>query len=82
MFSRREFLQLSAAAAAITGFSANLTRLAAQQKLSQDDLLKFDSKGQITLLHLTDIHGQLKPLYFRPPSENFGVGAFFISHSK
>ncbi|MGI9409049.1 MAG: metallophosphoesterase, partial [Hyphomicrobiaceae bacterium] len=76
MFSRREFLQLSAAAAAITGFSANLTRLAAQQKLSQDDLLKFDSKGQITILHLTDIHGQLKPLYFRPPSENFGVGAF------
>ena len=76
MFSRREFLQLSAAAAAVTGFSGNLSRVAAQQKLSQDDLLKFDSKGQITLLHLTDIHGQLKPLYFRPPSENFGVGAF------
>ena len=76
MFSRREFLQLSAATAAVTGFSGNLSRVAARQKLSQDDLLKFDSKGQITLLHLTDIHGQLKPLYFRPPSENFGVGAF------
>jgi hypothetical protein len=26
----------------------------AQQKLTQDDLLKFDSKGQVTLLHFTD----------------------------
>ncbi len=76
MFSRREFLQLSAVTAAITGASGNLTRLAAQQALTQDDLLKFDSKGQVTLLHMTDIHGQLKPVYFRPPSENFGVGAF------
>ncbi|HRY06401.1 MAG TPA: thiosulfohydrolase SoxB [Hyphomicrobiaceae bacterium] len=76
MHSRRDFLQLAAVTAALTGFSGNLTRLAAQQKLSQADLLKFDSKGQVTLLHLTDIHAQLKPIYFRPPSENFGVGAF------
>lgn len=76
MVSRREFLQLAAVTAAITGASGNLTRLAAQQKLAQDDLLRFDSKGQITILHLTDVHGQLKPVYFRPPSENFGVGAF------
>ncbi len=76
MHSRRDFLQLAAVTAAITGLSGNLTRLAAQQKLSQADLLKFDSKGQVTLLHLTDIHAQLKPIYFRPPSENFGVGAF------
>ena len=76
MLSRRDFLQHAAVVAAITGFSSNLTRVAAQQKLTQEDLLKFDSKGQVTLLHVTDIHGQLKPLYFRPPSENFGVGAF------
>ena len=49
---------------------------AAKQKLNLDDLLQFDSKGQITLLHLTDIHGQLKPVYFRPPSENFGIGKY------
>lgn len=76
MFSRRDFLQWAAVTASITGFSGNLTKAAAQQKLTQDDLLNFDSKGQITLLHFTDVHGQLKPLYFRPPSENFGVGAF------
>jgi len=76
MFSRRDFLQFSAATAAITGLSANLTRVAAQQSLTQNDLLKFDNTGQLTLLHLTDIHAQLKPVYFRPPSENYGVGAF------
>jgi sulfur-oxidizing protein SoxB len=76
MFTRRDFLQYAAATAAITGFSGNLTRLAAQQRLTQDDLLQFDAKGQVTLLHITDIHAQLKPLYFRPPSENYGVGAF------
>ncbi len=76
MFTRRDFLQWAAVTASITGFSGSLTKVAAQQKLTQDDLLKFDSKGQVTLLHVTDIHGQLKPLYFRPPSENYGVGAF------
>ena len=76
MFSRRDFLQYAAATAAVTGLSTKLTRVAAQQQLTQDDLLNFDSKGQLTLLHITDIHAQLKPVYFRPPSENYGVGAF------
>ena len=76
MFTRRDFLQYSAVAAALTGFGGNLTKVAAQQRLTQQDLLQFDSRGKLTLLHLTDIHAQLKPVYFRPPSENFGVGAF------
>jgi sulfur-oxidizing protein SoxB len=76
MLSRRDFLQFAAVTAAATGMSGNLARAAAQQTLTQDSLLEFDAKGQVTLLHLTDIHAQLMPLYFRPPSENFGVGAF------
>lgn len=76
MFTRRDFLQYSAVAAAVTGFGGNLSKVAAQQSITQQDLLKFDSRGKLTLLHLTDIHAQLKPVYFRPPSENFGVGAF------
>ncbi|MEX3008128.1 thiosulfohydrolase SoxB [Hoeflea sp. TYP-13] len=76
MFSRRDFLQWAAVAAATTGYTSGLTRVAAQQKITQDDLLKFDAKGNVTLLHFTDVHAQLKPIYFRPPSENFGVGAF------
>ena len=76
MRSRREFLQMAGVSAAYFGTSTSFARAAAQQRLTQDDLLKFDAKGQVTLLHLTDMHGQLKPVYFRPPSENFGVGAF------
>jgi len=77
MFSRRDFLQWAAVAGTFaTGYSAGLTRVAAQQKITQDDLLRFDSKGSITLLHLTDTHAQLKPVYFRPPDTNIGVGSF------
>ena len=76
MFSRRDFVQSALVTGAFLGGMGNWTRLAAQQRLSQDDLLRFDAKGQVTLLHLTDIHAQLKPVYFRPPSENYGVGAF------
>ena len=76
MRSRREFLQMAAVSASYFAATPNFARAAAQQRLTQDDLLKFESKGQVTLLHLTDIHGQLKPIYFRPPSENYGVGNF------
>lgn len=77
MYSRRDFLQFAANAAAVfgaAGYIGNPTRALAQQKLTQDDLLKFDSKGQVTLLHFTDVHAQLKPIYFRPPDTNIGVG--------
>ena len=76
MFTRRDFLQFAAVSTVFAGVSANLTRVAAQQSLSQDDLLRFDSRGKLTLLHITDIHAQLKPIYFRPPSENIGVGDY------
>jgi len=76
MFSRREFMQMASVTAAYLGGFSNWNRLAAQQKLSFDDLMSFDARGQVTLLHLTDIHAQLRPLYFRPPSENFGVGDY------
>ena len=76
MRSRREFIQMAAVSASYFAATPNFVRAAAQQRLTQDDLLKFESKGQVTLLHLTDMHGQLKPIYFRPPSENYGVGDF------
>ena len=74
MFSRRDFLVLAAATAALTGAKGRLSRLAAQQAITQDDLLGFDPLGQVTLLHFTDLHAQLKPIYFREPSVNLGVG--------
>jgi sulfur-oxidizing protein SoxB len=76
MISRRDFLQASMAASAIygaSGFGA-WGRLAAQQALTQDQLLQFDTFGNVSLIHVTDIHAQLKPIYFREPEINLGVG--------
>jgi sulfur-oxidizing protein SoxB len=64
------------AASALVGASGfgNWSRLAAQQALTQDQLLQFDTFGNVSLIHVTDIHAQLKPIYFREPSVNIGVG--------
>ncbi len=76
MISRRDFLQASMAASAIVGASGfgNWARLAAQQALTQDQLLQFDTFGNVSLIHVTDIHAQMKPIYFREPEINLGVG--------
>jgi S-sulfosulfanyl-L-cysteine sulfohydrolase len=75
MITRREVLQVGAATAAFMAGGAGFTRAMAQQRLSQAELLKFDAVGNVTLLHMADIHGQLMPIYFREPSINLGVGA-------
>jgi sulfur-oxidizing protein SoxB len=56
------------------GLSSGWARAAARQMVSESDLLDFDAFGNVTLVHITDIHGQLKPIYFREPSTNIGVG--------
>ena len=76
MISRRDFLQASVAASAI--FSAygvsNLSRAAAQQSMTQEQLLDFNTTGNVTIIHITDLHAQLMPTYFREPEVNLGVG--------
>ncbi|MEQ8398387.1 thiosulfohydrolase SoxB [Thalassobaculum sp.] len=76
MFSRREFLMAATAVTAIMGPGAagRWSRAAAQQALTESDLLDMTPHGNVTLVHVTDIHAQLKPLYFREPSINLGVG--------
>ena len=75
MISRRDFVTAAASAAALLGSGpGQLGRVAAQGKLTQADLLRFDPVGNVTLIHLTDLHGQLMPLHFREPSINIGVG--------
>jgi len=73
MISRRDFLQATVAASAIYG-ATGWNRAAAQQSLTQDKLLEFGTTGNVTLIHITDIHGQLKPIYFREPEINLGMG--------
>src|SRR5215813_2457496 len=74
MITRREILHVGVATAALAAGDSNLMRAVAQQRLSESDLLRFDAFGNVTLLHVADIHGQLMPVYFREPSVNLGVG--------
>lgn len=77
MISRRDFLQATAAASALTIGSGlgSLGQVAAQQRLTQADITRFDPLGTVTILYVADTHAQLMPLYFREPSVNLGVGA-------
>ena len=76
MFSRRDFLTASVALTTILGpgMQGRWSQVAAQQTLTEEDLLAAEDFGNVTLLHITDIHAQVKPLYFREPSVNLGVG--------
>ncbi|MDN5862588.1 MAG: thiosulfohydrolase SoxB [Salinisphaera sp.] len=69
---RREFLTLLAAAAAA---GLPIHRLAAAMRPASGEFYDVPRLGNVHLLHLTDSHAQLTPVYFREPSENIGVGA-------
>lgn len=69
--SRREFVQLMGIAAA-GGMFLNSKSIFANPSIDQlYDIPKF---GNVHLLHFTDCHAQLKPIYFREPTVNLGVG--------
>jgi sulfur-oxidizing protein SoxB len=74
MLTRRDFVQAAAAAGLMYGAAGSLGAAAATQQITQEKLLEFQALGQVTLLHFTDIHAQLVPLYFREPAINVGVG--------
>ncbi len=67
---RREFLRLLALAAA-AGASLRPGLSAAQ---AAQELYQLPPFGKLSLLHMTDAHAQLLPVYFREPSVNLGVG--------
>jgi sulfur-oxidizing protein SoxB len=69
--SRREFIQLIGIAAA-GGMALNSRGILAAPSVEKlYDIPKF---GNVHLLHFTDCHAQLKPIYFREPNVNLGVG--------
>ncbi len=68
--NRREFMQMLAAASA-AGFALNSRELlAAQGGEMLYDLPRF---GNVHLLHFTDCHAQLLPIWFREPNVNIGI---------
>ena len=74
MINRREFLMAGVALTTIAGGAGTWSKAAAQQSLTESDLLDMTPTGTLSILHITDIHAQLKPVYFREPSVNIGVG--------
>ncbi|HLR78162.1 MAG TPA: thiosulfohydrolase SoxB, partial [Burkholderiaceae bacterium] len=70
--NRRDFLQILAIAAAGGMTLAHGTRAAASSAREFYDLPAF---GNVHLMHITDCHAQLLPIYFREPSVNLGFGS-------
>ncbi|SOY52922.1 thiosulfohydrolase SoxB [Cupriavidus taiwanensis] len=71
--NRREFLQVLAIAGAGGMTFPHQDALAAQAAESMYDLPRF---GNVHLLHFTDCHAQLRPVYFREPNVNLGIGDY------
>ena len=70
--NRREFLQLLAIASAGGFLLHNNESYAASNAARLYDLPRH---GNVSLLHITDSHAQLNPMYFREPEINLGIGA-------
>ena len=70
--NRREFMQLLAVAAA-GGMSLHSNFARAEK--AAEALYDLPPFGNVSLLHMTDCHAQLLPIYFREPNVNLGVGS-------
>jgi sulfur-oxidizing protein SoxB len=72
MMNRREFLQLLAVAAA-SGMAIDSKQALAGN--APDDFYNIPTFGNVSLMHMTDCHAQLLPIYFREPNVNIGIGS-------
>ena len=71
--SKREFMQvMGAGTMAGLGMGTYADADAATAANGLYDIPKF---GNVSFLHMTDCHAQLKPIYFREPSINLGLGS-------
>jgi sulfur-oxidizing protein SoxB len=71
--SRREFIKLMGIAGA-AGLMPSSVFAAMRQP---SDLYEVPKFGNVSLLHITDSHAQLNPVYFREPNVNLGIGSAF-----
>ncbi len=77
-FSRRQFIQLmgiAGAAGMLPGCSSgdgNGTPAVSARK-APSDLYEVPKFGNVSLMHITDCHAQLNPIYFREPNVNLGL---------
>lgn len=73
--SRREFVYMTAMLSAAPVFANSHTRLANTVSKKPEDYYKLDSFGNVRLMHMTDSHAQLLPVYFREPDVNLGFNS-------
>ena len=66
--NRREFARL-------LGMASAAGLLPTGARAARSDFYDQGNFGDVRLLHFTDCHAQLNPVYFREPSVNIGVGA-------
>ncbi len=70
---RREFLHVLTMAGAAIGANG----YASQNFPNNQDIYQLKPFGQARLMHFTDCHAQLLPVYLREPSVNLGIGDVF-----
>jgi sulfur-oxidizing protein SoxB len=70
--NRREFLHLLSTAS-VAGMALPLDPARADE--AAEALYDAPAFGNVSLLHVTDCHAQLRPIYFREPNVNIGVGS-------
>ncbi len=73
--SRREFVYMMAVLGAAPVFANSHTRMANSTKMQ--DYYKLQNFGNVRLMHMTDSHAQLTPVFFREPSVNLGFHGNF-----
>jgi len=80
--NRREFLHVMSMAAAAGMLPGTASAMSGSPEKSKGsaisaDMYNLPMKGKVRLLHITDTHAQLKPIYFREPNVNLGTGPAF-----
>ncbi|MFP6808787.1 MAG: thiosulfohydrolase SoxB [Pseudomonadales bacterium] len=69
--NRREFLSILAK----TWVAATVSGCSTLRPSNESELYNISPCGQARILHITDTHAQLNPVYFREPNVNLGIGA-------
>jgi sulfur-oxidizing protein SoxB len=70
---RRDFLKIMGLGAGAAAIPAFMPGSAFSANGAPEGFYDLPMKGNARLLHITDVHGQLKPVYFREPNVNLGV---------
>ena len=75
---RRDFLKLLSAGAAAGTFPwLSACGKDATAGILPKDFYNIPKRGNVRILHCTDFHGQLNPVFFREPNVNLGMGDAF-----